>query len=221
MKKIISSFVLCTFASAPAFAENFYGAVRIQSADQKLTSADLTSPRVDDRIKSPSRDSGVTGSVALGYAFQDGWRLEGEFTTRKNSNFDSYWTPFDANVNRMEVSSQRLMVNGFKDFAITEKVSVYGMLGLGVAHISSEGYQTNPGRRFANNSQNNFAYSLGLGADYKLTEKVTVGGGYRYVNMGKIETGQNTFVNRVNARDEQLKGRLSEQNVFLEVRVAL
>ena len=36
--------------------------------------------------------------------------------------------------------------------------------------------------------------------------------------MGDVETGYNTFANRVNARDEQLKGKLKEQNVFLEAR---
>ena len=39
-------------------------------------------------------------------------------------------------------------------------------------------------------------------------------------DMGKVETGHNTFVNRANARDEQLKGRLSEQNLFVEARLA-
>jgi len=56
--------------------------------------------------------------------------------------------------------------------------------------------------------------------DYALTERLTLGSGYRYVNMGKVETGHNTFVNRANARDEQLKGRLSEQNLFVEARLA-
>lgn len=221
MKKLMPCAVLGALLSTPVMADNFYGALRLQSADQKLNSADLTSPRVDQRISSPSRDADLGGSLAIGYGFADGWRLEGEYTIKKDSKFDSYWAPFDANVNRMEVSSQRFMVNGFKDFAVTDQISVYGMAGMGVAHIRSEGYQTNPGRRFANNTQNNFAYSLGLGVDYKLSKAVTLGSGYRYVNLGKIETGRNTFVNRVNARDEQLKGKLAEQNLFLEARIAL
>lgn len=221
MKKILPCALLGALISAPAVADDFYGALRLQSADQRLARADLTSPRVDHRISSPERDSDLSGSMAIGYAFNDGWRLEGEYTIQKDSKFDSYWSPFDANVNRMEVSSERFMVNGFKDFAVTEKISVYGMAGVGVAHIRSDGFQTDPGRRFANNTQNNFAYSMGLGVDYKLTDKITLGSGYRYVNLGRIETGRNTFVNRVNARDEQLKGKLSEQNLFLEARVAL
>lgn len=221
MKIVAPLCLLGLLASAPAFAaDDFYVALRLQSADQKLADAKLTSPRVDDRVKSPARDNDLNGAIAIGHAFADGWRLEGEYTVRKNAQFDSHWSPFNANVNRMEVNAQRLMLNGYKDFAITDKISVYGMAGVGLAQIEAEGYQTNPGRRFASHTQNNFAYSLGLGVDYALTERVTLGTGYRYVNMGKIETGRNTFVNRANARDEQLKGDLSEQNLFVEARLA-
>ncbi|MDY0836536.1 outer membrane protein [Pseudomonas sp. SED1] len=221
MKKLLPCLLIGAMTSASAFADNFYGALRLQSADQRLARADLTSPRIDSRISSPSRDADLSGAMSIGYAFTGGWRLEGEYTINKDSKFDSYWSPFDANVNRMEVSSERFMVNGFKDFAVTDDVSFYLMAGLGVARIRSEGYQTSADRRFANYTQNNFAYSMGLGMDYKFDKKITLGGGYRYVNMGNIETGHNTFINRINARDEQLKGKLFEQNLFLEARVAL
>jgi hypothetical protein len=36
----------------------------------------------------------------------------------------------------------------------------------------------------------------------------------------KVETGYNTFANRINARDEQLKGKLREQNLFVEARMS-
>lgn len=208
------------FFLSTAYAEGFYGSVKLQEARQDLSSALLTSPRVDHRIVSPDVSKETTGAVALGYAFEGGWRLETEYNIKTDSEFKSYWSPFDANVNNMQVSSKRLMLNGYKDFALNDTLSLYAMAGIGVAHISSEGYQTEPGRRFANNSQNNFAYSVGVGADVKLNERITVGAGYRYVDMGDITTGYNTFANRINARDEQLKGKLKEQNVFLEARVS-
>lgn len=207
--------------STQVLADHTYLALRLQNASQKLHDAELTSPRVDHRIKSPSNDRDLNGAIALGRGFDDGWRAEVEYTLRKNSQFDSHWSPFDANVNRMEVNSQRLMLNGFKDFALTDKLSWYLMAGAGVAHVQSEGYQGNPSRQFAKNGQNNFAWSLGLGMDYALTDKITLGSGYRYVDMGKIETGRNTFANRINARDEQLKGKLTEQSLFVEVRLSL
>lgn len=203
-----------------ANAKGFYGSIKLQESRQSLSGALLTSPRVDHRVVSPGITKETTGALAVGYAFDGGWRLETEYNIKTDAEFKSHWSPFDANVNNMQVSSRRLMLNGYKDFALTDTFSVYVMGGVGVAHINSEGYQGNPGRRFANNGQNNLAYGLGVGAEVKLNDRITMGAGYRFVNMGDIETGYNTFANRINARDEQLKGKLREQDVFLEARLS-
>ncbi|WDU62490.1 outer membrane beta-barrel protein [Pseudomonas poae] len=220
MRKHSALLLLAAIATPYAQAEGWYGSAKLNSARQNLSSALLTSPRVTNRIEAPDANKSFTGSFAAGYAFTDGWRLEAEYTTRNSSTFDSYWSPFNANVNRLETESQRLMLNGYKNIPINDWLSFYGMAGVGVAQIDAEGYQSNNTRRFANNRQNNFTYSVGLGLDAKVSEKVTVGAGWRYVDMGDVETGYNTFVNRINARDEQLKGKLKEQNVFLEARVS-
>lgn len=200
-------------------AEGLYGSVKIQSAQQDLGNALLTSPRVSHRVAAPDTHQDIGGSVALGFGFTGDWRLEAEYSIKQDAEFKSRWAPFNANVNNLQVSSKRLMLNGYKDFPLNDYLSLYTMAGVGVAHVNAEGYQTNPSRRFANNSQNNFAYALGVGADLKLNRNITVGTGYRYVHMGDIETGYNTFANRINARDEQLKGKLREQNLYVEARV--
>ncbi|WP_395610067.1 outer membrane protein [Pseudomonas sp. B22129] len=220
MQKLAYTLFLSAFTISSAQAEGWYGSAKLNSARQNLSSALLTSPRVTQQVEAPDSSKTFTGSFALGYAFTDGWRLEGEYTTRSSSTFDSRWAPFNANVNRLEVDSQRLMLNGYKNIPINDWLSFYGMAGLGVAKIDAEGYQGNPARQFAGNTQYNFAYSVGLGLDAKVSEKLTLGTGWRYVDMGKVETGYNTFANRINARDEQLKGKLKEQNVFLEARLA-
>lgn len=220
MRKLSSLLLLGAIATPYAQAEGWYGSAKLNSARQNLSSSLLTSPRVTNQIEAPDSSKTFTGSFAAGYAFADGWRLEGEYTTRSSSTFDSYWAPFNANVNRLEVDSQRWMLNGYKNIPINDWLSFYGMAGVGMAQIDAEGYQGNPNRQFASNRQYNFAYSVGLGLDAKVTEKLTVGTGWRYVDMGQVETGYNTFVNRANAKDEQLKGKLKEQNVFLEARLS-
>ncbi|WP_434561709.1 outer membrane protein [Pseudomonas sp. R1-6] len=221
MNKPCLSLLLITAAlSTTSHAEGLYGSIKILSVQQDLSDALLTSPRVNNRVVSPTSSKDVGGSVAVGYGFEGNWRLETEYSLKQNSEFKSHWAPFDANVNNMQVSSSRLMINGYKNFPLNQHFSLYAMAGLGVAFIDSEGYQSNPSRRFANNSQNNFAYTLGVGADIKLSQQLTLGTGYRYVDMGDIETGYNTFANRINARDEQLKGKLREQNLYVEARMA-
>ncbi|TVT93171.1 outer membrane protein [Pseudomonas sp. RGB] len=220
MQKLAYALALSALAAPLAQAENWYGSAKLNSARQNLSSAQLTSPRVTDRVEAPDSNKAFTGSLALGYAFADGWRLEGEYTTRSSSTFDSYWAPFNSNVNRLEVDSQRVMLNGYKNIPVNDWLSFYAMAGIGMAQIDAAGYQSNATRQFASNRHYNFAYSAGLGLEAKVSEKVTLGTGWRYVDMGKVETGYNTFANRINARDEQLKGKLKEQNVFLEARVS-
>ncbi|MFJ7798260.1 outer membrane protein [Pseudomonas sp. NPDC096950] len=219
-KTTLSLLLLAVAFSNVSHAEGPYGSVKLQSVQQDLGNSLLTSPRVSHRIVSPDSNKDVGGSVALGYGFKGDWRLEAEYSIKQDSEFKSHWAPFNANVNNMQVSSKRLMLNGYKDFPLNAYLSLYAMAGVGVANINSEGYQSNPSRRFANNSQNNFAYALGVGADLKLNQQITLGTGYRYVDMGDIETGNNTFANRINARDEQLKGKLREQNLYVEARMA-
>ncbi|OPA83395.1 porin [Pseudomonas fluorescens] len=220
-KKLSCALLITAFATSFAqAAENWYGSAKLNSARQNLSSALLTSPRVTHRVDAPDSSKAFVASFALGYAFTDGWRLEGEYTLPNSSTFESHWAPFNANVNSLHARSQRLMLNGYKDIPINSWLSFYGMAGVGVARIDSQGYQTNESRRFASNRQHNLTYSVGMGLDAKLSEGVTLGAGYRYTAIGDIETGYNTFANRINARDEQLKGKLKEQNVFLEARVA-
>ena len=220
MHKIAYALLLSVFATAYVQAESWYGSAKFNNARQNLSSSLLTSPRVTERVDAPDSSKSSVASFAAGYAFENGWRVEGEYTMPNNSTFKSYWAPFNANVNSLHVQSQRLMLNGYKDIPINQWLSFYGMAGVGVARIEAEGYQTNETRRFANNRQHNFAYSVGMGLEAKVSEQITLGAGYRYIAMGDVETGYNTFANRVNARDEQLKGKLKEQNVFLEARYA-
>ncbi|WP_421557677.1 outer membrane protein [Pseudomonas canadensis] len=220
MHKIAYALLLSVFATAYAQAESWYGSAKFNSSRQNLSSSLLTSPRVTERVDAPDSSKSSVASFAAGYAFENGWRVEGEYTMPNNSTFKSYWAPFNANVNSLHVQSQRLMLNGYKDIPINQWLSFYSMAGVGVARIEAEGYQTNETRRFANNRQHNFAYSVGMGLEAKVSEQITLGAGYRYIAMGDVETGYNTFANRVNARDEQLKGKLKEQNVFLEARYA-
>jgi len=220
MQKLFFALLLAATASPTTQAEGWYGSAKLNSARQDLANALLTSPRVTARVDGPNNAKTFTGSFAAGYTLREGWRLEGEYTLPGNSTFKSYWAPFNANVNSLHTRSQRLMLNGYKDIPITPWLSFYSMAGVGVARIDANGTQANDTRRFASHRQYNLAYSVGLGLDAKVSDETTLGVGYRYVGMGNVETGYNTFANRINARDEQLKGKLKEQNLFLETRMA-
>ncbi|KVV48425.1 porin [Burkholderia territorii] len=196
----------------------YYATARVVGAFDHAANMELTSPRVTSRIGGPDGQSRVTGAVGLGYQFGNGWRAEGEYTFKRSGNFVSYWAPFDANANQFQVSSQRLMLNGYRDFDLGRGFSVYGTAGIGVAIVSADGWQTNDSRQFASRTQTNFAYSAGAGVSYAINKRFTLDVGYRFVDMGNVESGYNTFVNRISARDEQLKASLRSNEVFIGLR---
>ncbi|OED10906.1 outer membrane protein [Burkholderia sp. A2] len=207
-----------TKKTADASDAGYYATGRVIGAFDNAVNMELTSPRVASRVGGPETGSNVTGSLGLGYQFGNGWRAEGEYVFKRTNNFTSYWAPFDANANEFHVSAQRLMLNGYKDFDLGRGFSVYGTLGIGVAIVSADGWQTNDTRRFASKTQTNLAYSAGAGVSYAINKRFSIDLGYRYVDMGNVETGFNTFANRINARDEQLKSKLSSNEVFIGLR---
>lgn len=219
-------YFLSTIAIIPAVflssasAEGFYGSVKMQESRQNLAGGSLISARLDNPALRAGGNKDTTGAIALGYEFYGGWRLETEYNIKTDSKFKSPDSPLGATVSDMQVSSKRLMFNGYKGFAVTDAMSIYAMAGIGVANINSQGNLAADGDRLGNNTQNNLAYSVGVGADVKLNERITVGTGYRFVDMGNIQSGSNRFADRFSSHDEKLKGTLREHNLFLEARFA-
>lgn len=207
--------ILC---SPLAVGDSLYGSIKLGSSTQNLNSSELKGSGVTGRLNDPALQRNALSGFALGYSLSQAWRFEGEYSAPQKSGFKTRWAPHDSTLNNQQVDSQRLMLNGYRDFHLSQAFSLYGTLGMGVAFIESNGYQGSHDRKFTRNDQTNMAYSAGLGANYKLSEKVTLGGGYRYVYMGQVETGRNSFANALGARDEQLKGRLGERDIFMEAR---
>jgi opacity protein-like surface antigen len=217
-------------AQANGFApEGYYGSLKLLNSALKADNMELTSPRVSAMVDGPDTQRKTNAAIALGYQFGNGWRAEGEYSFKNNANFDSRWAPFNSATNQLQTSSQRLMLNAYKDLPLGNGISAYGTLGIGVAMIDAEGWQGASNRRFAARSQNNLAYSVGMGLSYALNKHLSFDLGYRYIDMGNIETSFNTFQNRgfvppntpvTNARDEQLKAKLVSNEVFLGVRAS-
>lgn len=217
--KIFSSAVLGMLLAGSALAdipdEGYYGSAKLLSGSQKTKSMEPYSPRATGLISGPDSDRKYNGSLAFGYQFGNGWRTDGEYTFKQKSTFVTYWTPFSTSSNNFQVSTQRLMLNGYRDIPMGRDFSAYGTLGIGVAFVSAGGWQGNTGRQFENRSQNNLAYSAGVGVKYSLNKQVSVDLGYRYVDMGNVKSGLNNFSNFSNTRDEQYKARLVSNEIYL------
>ena len=96
----------------------------------------------------------------------------------------------------VKMKATTIFANAFYDFHATEKIKPYLGAGLGWARISTKlnwSYHPAPDARpdlehFINHSEstNKFAFHVGAGVAYNLTENIALDLGYRYTDLGKI-----------------------------------
>lgn len=110
------------------------------------------------------------------------------------------------------------MLNAYRDFEVIQNVAVYGNLGLGVARTESSGWQGNSSRQYLANTETQLVYSIGAGASYKAIDNLNLDLGYRYVDLGKADSGLNNFTNARNLQDEQMKAHLYSSEFYLGAR---
>ena len=213
--------LLLLAAAGSAFADggSYYGALRINSARYKAHDMDSSArPGLGRFVPGDESNTATGGSLALGYQLPSNWRVEAEYTLPRNNEFTSGSTNFPTSFNHHKIRSQRLMVNAYKDFPLNAQFSLYGMAGLGLAHLESSGWQGNPSRQYLGGSQNNLAYSVGFGVTYSPVQKVSIDLGWRYVDMGKTKSGANNFANVRGLQDEQMRAKLTSSEISIGVR---
>lgn len=221
-KHLISGLLLAatTLAAGTVYAQEqgLYGTVKLFEDHRQLSNMKLTSPRVTYRTQDPKTTHGLNGSLGLGYQYASPFRIELEYMLPSSARYVGRWAPFTANDNVLHTRTQRLVLNGYAQWPVTERLSLYGMLGAGVAVTKTSGWQTRPERAFEGHRNTRAAYAMGAGADLRVADGFHLELGYRWVDLGRISTRHNLFDNRAHARDEQLKGSLREQNIYLGLR---
>lgn len=225
MSKIkIASLSLLAFAgmnSSAALADdgNYYVAGRVVFAEHKAREmAASARPGIGAFVPGQEQNKFTTGSLAAGYQYSNGWRVEGEYTLPKNDTFTSGSTTFATSSNVHYVEAQRLMANAYRDFAINDVVSLYASAGLGITRLKSDGWQGNVTRQYNVGRQDNLSWSLGAGVAYSPIEALTLDLGYRYVDMGRTESGWNGFANARGLQDEKMSANLSSSEIHLGAR---
>lgn len=216
---LVSLSVVSGNVLADDYLEGYYGAIKLLHARQSAEDMDTSSrPGVGDFVSGDEKHNFYNGAIAAGYQFGNGWRSEAEYVFKKKSEYTSGSTTFASSYNHHKVDAERLMLNAYRDYALGYDFSLYGTVGLGIAKVKSDGWQGNTSRQYAASTQNNLAFSIGAGISYAAMERLNLDLGYRYVDMGKIESGYNNFTNARGLKDEQMKARLVSSEFALGVR---
>lgn len=130
-------------------------------------------------------------ALALGYDFNERnsipIRTEIEFATRGKAETSVYglWgTPVKGDFN-VRVSS--LFANVYYDFHNQSDFTPYIGAGLGAARLKGESKVSSGGYKFSGSKTEwDFAWNVGAGVAYKLTDMVSLDLGYRYSDFGSI-----------------------------------
>jgi opacity protein-like surface antigen len=220
MKKIfLLANVLLVSSSTFAFADNYYASVKVAYTDQKAKNMDTSlRPGIGQFVAGDDKEHVTTPTIALGYDYQNNWRTEVEYSFEKDFEYTSGSTTFPTSLNHHKVKTQSVFLNAYRDVEVYENISLFGSVGLGVAKVKSSGWQGNDSRQYASNTDTNLAYSIGAGVSYNPIQQVNVDLGYRYVDLGKVESGMNNFVNARGLQDEQMKAHLEKNEFYLGVR---
>lgn len=227
MNNAISRFTLSALllgAVSASYAQNvnnegYYVSAKVATANVEADNMNTSLRPGIGKFVAGQDDEDVTNvSLGLGYDFGNGWRTEAEYTIKNDAEFTSGSTNFATSLNHHKVDTQRLMLNAYRDFEIVPNVAVYGNVGLGVAQNESSGWQGNTSRQYLSNKETQLVYSLGVGATYQAIKNLNLDLGYRYVDLGKADSGLNNFTNARNLQDEQMKSHLYSSEFYLGAR---
>lgn len=218
-KKFMLTSIFLISSSTFAFSDDYYTSVKIAYSDQKAKNMNTSlRPGIGQFIPGDDKENKVTPIIAVGYDFKNNWRTEVEYSFTKNYEYTSGSTNFPTSLNHHKVKTQSAFLNAYRDFEVYQKVFIYGSVGLGVAKVESSGWQGNVSRQYGSNSETNLGYALGAGISYKPVKKANFDLGYRYVDLGEIESGLNNFVNARGLQDEQMRANLDKNEFYLGLR---
>jgi len=181
MKKnllIIFVCVLAFFFSTSVYsAEGLY--VSGNGGFATASDSDLTDSTVPGVTINTEFDTGLTLGAALGYNFNR-FRVEGEISYQTNDvdKIGAQGVFFDATGDATALS---FLINGYYDFVNRSAFTPYISAGLGFAQVEFNDLNIS-GSGFPGSSDDDtvFAYQIGIGVGYAVTEKVTIDVKYRY-----------------------------------------
>lgn len=208
MRKTLASLLLAsTLLPLSAFAQGVYVAPRLGYGTLHGTFKEIEPGYQDYKIGSQSKGSAILG-VAAGYDFKKQFSLPiraeleyawlGDSSKNHTQTVSDWWGDATAKY-KATLGGSTLFANTYFDFHNTSAVTPYVSVGLGYSFLTAKGKATYTGTflgvpgtetlTYGKKTSNNFAWNLGVGAAWKVTDSVALELGYRYANLGKAKTG--------------------------------
>jgi OOP family OmpA-OmpF porin len=171
MAKLVRQAVLAAMASyaGAAHAEGWYGQGAIGVSLDGTLDGGVTRTTNSSATEAPfdvELDSAVLGSLAFGHTLGQGWRIEGETALRQNE--------FDVDTTSGDADAISVLANVAHDFNRDGVFQPYIGAGIGFAQVNIDIGDV------GEDDATGFAYQIGAGIGFKLSERFTLDVGYRY-----------------------------------------
>lgn len=165
--------------------------------------ARVDTAKIEDKVYGMNVAAGVSTKVLGGavrgefeFGYKDGMRKD--YTDRSMS---------ATATAIMKADVQTYMLNAYYDIDTGTKFTPYVSAGMGLAHINAKSNYTDSVGDGANDvhmekSENNFAWQIGAGVGYALNDKVTLNAGYRYTDLGSVETTAKNQIGKINSESD-------------------
>jgi len=152
--------------------------------------------------KGNKSDNAFGGALAIGYDFQQKFsvpvRTELEYaafsqvTGKTVQQYSS--TSYDRFTQKLRI--QTLFVNAYYDFRNATAFTPYANAGLGLAFIGDKGrweWDWGGPATAGTKTSTNFAWNIGAGVAYAITDTISLDLGYRFAGLGEARTKQGTY----------------------------
>ena len=143
-------------------------------------------------------DSTLGGSLAVGYDFSKRLRVpvrgELEYAAFTKAEVEEWPKGWPQDKFRQSNNVQTLFVNAYYDINTGTRFTPYVGAGIGAGFIRTKGRDHYTGMYVSevdntdSKTVTNFAWNIGLGLGYQITNNIALDMGYRFADLGKVKT---------------------------------
>ncbi len=172
------------YVSAKILYSDMKNDMKLSGYDFVTDEADLIKLKIDDKTWGGSFAYGIkSGAVRA--------EIEANLRGEANKNIMNYDAANDTfDLTKTAVSSRSVMLNVFYDFDTGTKFTPYVGGGIGIAHLKAK-IRAEDGK--VSKSDNRFAWQLGAGVSYAVTDSTALDLSYRYTDSGRLTVKEYSF----------------------------
>ena len=147
----------------------------------------------------PMQEGGTAWIASIGAGYRFAKEFRGDVVGSYRGGYGWGETGANGNYYSGSYASWSLLANGYVDMPISNRVTGYLGAGAGMSYNQSDALvNVSTGTVFGGDNKYNFAWNAMVGISVPVTNSLTVDVGYRYIDLGFVETSGSNAKLRAN-----------------------